>query len=138
MGLNLIARASEDEGWNVDLAHCLLVWRAGCIIRSTAISSFLLKALSSHDGKTPLNLLLVPEIAKPIAETYPALKEVVHMSLHADAVVPALSASLEWVKSVGGKDLPTGFEEMQLDTFGAHRYDAKGEELEGTKKGPYQ
>lgn len=123
------------QGWNVDISHCIRVWRAGCIIRSTAISTFLLPHLSSS---SPVNLLLVPEIAKPIAETYPALKETIHFALHADAVVPALSASLEWVKSCGGKDLPTNFEEMQLDTFGAHRYDAKGEEIEGTKKGPYQ
>jgi 6-phosphogluconate dehydrogenase len=119
----------------VDLSHCIRVWRAGCIIRSGAISDLFLKHLSSS---SPINLLLVPEIAKVISETYADLKETVHYSLHADAVVPALSASLEWVKSCGGKDLPTNFEEMQLDTFGAHRYDNKGEEIEGTKKGPYQ
>jgi 6-phosphogluconate dehydrogenase len=31
-GLELIARTSKDEGWNVDLATRIHIWRAGCII----------------------------------------------------------------------------------------------------------
>jgi 6-phosphogluconate dehydrogenase len=37
-GLNLIARASEDENWNVKLASCIRIWREGCIIRAEGLA----------------------------------------------------------------------------------------------------
>jgi hypothetical protein len=36
------------------------------------------------------------------------------------SVAPSLSATLEWLKAVSGKHLPTNFEEMELDVFGHH------------------
>ncbi|KAL7417270.1 6-phosphogluconate dehydrogenase [Mrakia frigida] len=136
-GLALIARASKDENWGVQLSECIRIWRAGCIIQSDGIADFLEPLLQKSANTSTINPLLVPEIASEISKTYSSLKEVAKLVLETDAVAPALSATLEWVKAVGGKDLPTNFEEMQLDTFGAHRYDVKSEFVEGTEKGPY-
>lgn len=112
------------------------IWRAGCIIQSDAISAFLDPLL--HSNKHALNLLQVPEIAAEIGKTYPALKKLVALSIENDAVIPAFSATLEWMKSVGGKDLPTSFEEMELDYFGHHNYDLKRDPIKGTHKGSHQ
>ena len=40
-GLELIARASKEEGWNISLGTCIKIWRAGCIIRSDYLGHFL-------------------------------------------------------------------------------------------------
>ncbi|KAL6811177.1 hypothetical protein GGI42DRAFT_316042 [Trichoderma sp. SZMC 28013] len=37
-GLELIARASIDEDWNISLSHRFRTWRAGCIIQSEFIA----------------------------------------------------------------------------------------------------
>jgi 6-phosphogluconate dehydrogenase len=41
---------------------------------------------------------------------------------------------LEWVKYMSGTDMPTSFYEAQLDYFGNHMFDKKGEDDEGLPK----
>ncbi|KAK8866062.1 6-phosphogluconate dehydrogenase (decarboxylating) [Kwoniella newhampshirensis] len=137
-GLNIITRASKDEKWGISLSNCLKIWRAGCIIQSDAIAEFLLPLVEKFPPSEPLNLLrAAPEIAQELARTYEALKKVCLIALETDAVAPALSASLEYLKAVGGKNLPTDFEEMELDYFGHHNYDLKSEPGKGHEKGNY-
>lgn len=113
----------------MSLAECIRIWRAGCIIQSgesseslehqtkfsfsDAIADFLAPLLQREN--TTHNLLLIPEISKELGNTYQELKQVVKLVVETDAVAPALSATLEWMKSVGARDLPTDFEEMELD-----------------------
>ena len=42
-----------------------------------------------------------------------------------NAVIPALSATLEYLKYEGNVNLPTQFYEAELDYFGKHMYDSK-------------
>jgi 6-phosphogluconate dehydrogenase len=48
---------------------------------------------------------------------------------------PSLSATTEYLKYSGGRQLPTQFMEAQLDYFGAHSYDLKCEGPGSVKKG---
>jgi 6-phosphogluconate dehydrogenase len=66
---------------------------------------------------------------------FPALKRIVLKAVESDVNVPSLSATLEWIKYIGRKELPTQFMEAELDLFGAHSFDLKGENAEGVKKG---
>lgn len=43
------------------------------------------------------------------------MKKVYAFAIEVDAVAPALGATLEWLKAIGSKNLPTDFEEMELD-----------------------
>ncbi|WWD17736.1 6-phosphogluconate dehydrogenase (decarboxylating) [Kwoniella shandongensis] len=137
-GLHIITRASKDQKWDIQLSDCLKIWRAGCIIQSDAISEFLLPKVEKFGPNEPLNLLRdVPEVAQELAKTYDSLKKVCMIALETDSVAPALSASLEYLKAVGGKNLPTDFEEMELDYFGHHNYDLKRKPEKGHEKGNY-
>jgi 6-phosphogluconate dehydrogenase len=53
----------------------------------------------------------------------------------ADDNRPSLSATVEYLKYSGGRQLPTQFMEAQLDYFGAHSYDLKSEGPGTVKKG---
>lgn len=76
----------------------------------------LLPLLKSFPPSQPLNLLHdIPEIAQELSGTYAAMKKVYAYAIETDAVAPALGATLEWLKAVGGENLPTDFEEMELD-----------------------
>ncbi|KAI0630935.1 6-phosphogluconate dehydrogenase decarboxylating [Trametes polyzona] len=134
-GMNLIARASEDEGWNVDLASCIQIWREGCIIRSEGIAD-LLQPLYEKEGKVQ-NTLALQAVADEVKRTLPSLQKVVKHGLEWNAHIPTFSASLEYFKYCGGKHLPTQFMEAELDYFGAHSYDLKSEGDGEVKKGKH-
>lgn len=60
----------------------------------------------------------------------------VQLGVQADAVIPSISASLEYIKSVACDD-PTNFEEAQLDAFGDHMFDWTRENNLDPKKGAH-
>lgn len=137
-GLELIARASKDEGWNINLGTCIKIWRAGCIIRSDYIADFLEPILSSP--APIMNLKLIDEVAAEFRKNFQPLKQIVLRGTEWDAYIPSISASLEYLKYVGGTKLPTQFMEAEMDFFGAHSYDrwgVEGEDPGEPKKGKH-
>lgn len=132
-GLELIARASKDEGWNVDLATCIKIWRSGCIIQSEYIADMLEPIFSSADEPI-MNMKLIDEVSTELHKNFQPLKEVVMKGIEVDNYVPAFSATLEYIKYVGGKELATQFMEAEMDFFGAHAYDRPGVEGEDPGK----
>ncbi|KAI9069003.1 6-phosphogluconate dehydrogenase C-terminal domain-like protein [Trametes sanguinea] len=134
-GMNLIARASSDEGWGVNLAECIQIWREGCIIRSEYIADLLQAAYEKEAGV--MNTLTLQPVADEIKRTIPHLLKVVKYGLEWNAHIPTLSASLEYFKYCGGKHLPSQFMEAELDYFGAHNYDLKSEGDGEVKKGEH-
>jgi 6-phosphogluconate dehydrogenase len=131
-GLELISRASIDEGWNVNLGDCLQIWRAGCIIQSDHIADLLQPPLAAHNELT--NAKFVDSVAHELHQSFRGLKEVVMEGTYSDQYIPALSATLEYLKYEGGLSLPTKFMEAQMDYFGAHSYNKPG--IPGEDPGP--
>ncbi|KAJ6049194.1 uncharacterized protein N7446_007479 [Penicillium canescens] len=137
-GLEMITRASDDEGWGIDLGQCLRVWRGGCIIQANGIADLLEPVLSTDHHWT--NLKHSDEVAGELHRTFSSLKEIVVQGTLADQYLPAISASLEYLKYGGGTTLPTKFMEGQMDFFGAHGYDkpgVTGEDPGPVRKGPH-
>jgi 6-phosphogluconate dehydrogenase len=137
-GLELIARASADEKWNVDLGKCIQIWRAGCIIQSEAIADMLQPVLA-QDVQI-MNIKLIDEVSRDLHANYGALKEIVLRCVEVDAYVPCLSASLEYLKYESSVMLPTQFMEAEMDYFGSHGYwkpCKPGEDPGKVKKGPH-
>ena len=115
-----------EQKWGVKLSDCMKIWRAGCIIQSGmsfpfsadvgAICELLLPLLEPFGPSEPLNLVKdIPKVAEELRATYEAVKEVYQIAMDTDAVAPAIGSTLEWLKAIGGKHLPTDFEEMELD-----------------------
>ncbi|KAJ5189436.1 Fibritin/6-phosphogluconate dehydrogenase C-terminal extension [Penicillium cf. griseofulvum] len=123
-GLELISRASIDEGWNINLGDCLQIWRAGCIIKSDYIADLLQPPLAAQNELT--NTKFVDAVAHELRQNFHSLKQVVMEGTKFDQYIPALSATLEYLKYEGGLGLPTKFMEAQMDYFGAHNYNRPG------------
>ncbi|KAK4079143.1 hypothetical protein Trihar35433_248 [Trichoderma harzianum] len=137
-GLELIARASIDEDWNISLSECIRIWRAGCIIQSEFIADLLEPVLK--EDKTITNVKLIDCVRSELQRNYSALKDIVSRGIAADHYMPALSATLEYVKYSTGTMLPTNFMEAQMDYFGAHSYNkpgVPGEDPGPVAKGPH-
>ncbi|KAJ5380689.1 6-phosphogluconate dehydrogenase decarboxylating [Penicillium cataractarum] len=137
-GLELIARASNDEGWAISLGDCLQIWRAGCIIQSEYIADLLQPPLTSNKHVT--NLKCIDAVARELHGNFAALKSTVLEGIMYDQYMPSLSATVEYLKYDGGTMLPTKFMEAQMDYFGAHCYNKPvvcGEDPGPTHKGPH-
>lgn len=129
-GLNVIERADKEHKWNINYGEVLQIWRAGCIIQADFISDELLRPIleaAPSNCTSDINLLYQPNIMKELKSAFSHLKTVVAKAIESDQVVPALSASLEYIKYQTNTDLPASFYEAQLDYFGAHMFDKKGE-----------
>jgi 6-phosphogluconate dehydrogenase len=137
-GLELIARASLDENWGIDLADCIQIWRAGCIIQEEYIADMFEPVLQSD--VQIVNMKLIDEVARDLQKNYAPLKEIILKATEVDAYVPAMSASLEYLKYSSGQMLPTKFMEAEMDYFGAHAYNkpgVPGEDPGPVAKGPH-
>lgn len=126
-GLHVLAKADAENGWNLNYVDVLQLWRAGCIIRSNRLTDMLRGVYTSPDVQ-PTNLLAHPAIAADLSKTYLPLKTVVLKGIEADMNLPTLAATLEYYKYSTYTDMPTSFQEAQMDYFGEHMFDLKSEE----------
>jgi 6-phosphogluconate dehydrogenase len=126
-GINVIEQANRENKWNINYAAVLQIWRAGCIIQADHLAEMLEPIFAKYKTKDTMNLLFEPVVAKELKEGLPSLRKVVAKSVEHDHIIPALSASLEFIKYQTNTDLPTQFYEAELDFFGNHMFDKKGE-----------
>jgi len=115
-GMALIAKASEENDWNIDMADLIGVWRAGCIIRSELLSE--VKASLTEEKE---NLLLTDAFSY-IGELEPALREVVTKTQMAGIAAPGLTSALNYYDYFRMSKMPVNFVQALRDCFGAHTY----------------
>ena len=126
-GINIIDAADYENKWKINLATVLQIWRAGCIIQADAIAALLAPIWSTHGRDRNRNLLYEHAIAEELKKSFGPLKKVVCKGVEVNAVIPSLSATLEFLKYSGNTVLPTSFYEAELDYFGKHMFDLKSE-----------
>ncbi|WP_299621880.1 NADP-dependent phosphogluconate dehydrogenase [uncultured Tateyamaria sp.] len=118
-GFRVMAAASDEFGWNLDMARIAEIWRAGCIIRSALLDVFAdaFRAELPHG-----HMILSPEMVARLGDCLPGLRRVVAAAAMAGQPVPALAAALAWNDSMalarGTADMIQGLR----DYFGAHGF----------------
>jgi len=118
-GLDLIAKASAEYGWDINLAEIARIWKGGCIIRAR----FLDEITSAYaDGSLPANLMIAPVFAEALKQHIPALRQVVSAAALTGIPTPAMSASLAYFDSYRTANLPQNLTQAQRDAFGAHTF----------------
>lgn len=118
-GMDLLSKASDLNGYNLDLGETARIWKGGCIIRAAFLNK--IKAAYDQDGKLP-NLLLAPEFKQTILDRQDAWREVIATAAKVGIPVPAFSASLDYFDSYRRERLPQNLTQAQRDYFGAHTY----------------
>ncbi|CAO1599146.1 hypothetical protein XANCAGTX0491_002888 [Xanthoria calcicola] len=124
-GINIIDQADQEHRWNIDYSAVIQIWRNGCIIKADYITEMLAEIFS--EPHADLDLLHNKRVAQELKKTVPALREVVLKGVEHNAIVPSLSATLEFLKYSTNTILPTQFYEAQMDYFGKHMFDLKSE-----------
>lgn len=119
-GMAMLRIASEEYGYELNLAEIASIWRAGCIIRAR----FLNRITEAFTRKPVLpNLLLDESLGQAVAERLPAWRKVVQIAIGRGIPVPAFSGSLAYYDSYRSARLPANLIQAQRDLFGAHTYE---------------
>jgi 6-phosphogluconate dehydrogenase len=119
-GMALLAKASQEYQFDLDLSEMARIWQGGCIIRA----GFLSKIKQAYqDNSTLANLLLAPEFKQTILDKQDAWRDVLVVAAKLGVAVPAFSASLDYFDSYRRDRLPQNLTQAQRDFFGAHTYE---------------
>ncbi len=118
-GLQLLAAASQECHWNLELSQVVRVWRAGCIIRAALLSDI----TTAYVANPALpNLLLDKAFKEAILTRQAAWREVIQTAVGLGIPMLATSASLAYFDAYRSERLPANLTQAQRDYFGAHTY----------------
>jgi 6-phosphogluconate dehydrogenase len=126
-GFAVMAKASEEMGWDLPLATIAKIWRAGCIIRSRFLDQ--MSAAYAKGGAT--NLLMVPDFIAIMKTANKSLRKIVAAAALGEFPLICLSASLAYFDSYRQAQGTANLTQGQRDFFGAHGFiltDREGEQ----------
>ncbi len=119
-GYALLRAAAGTYGWALDFGGIAMLWRGGCIIRST----FLGNIKQAFDENPALeNLLLAPFFTNAVQEAQNGWRRVCSAAMLAGIPVPAFSSALAYYDGYRCARLPANLLQAQRDYFGAHTYE---------------
>ncbi|NLK69590.1 MAG: decarboxylating NADP(+)-dependent phosphogluconate dehydrogenase [Clostridiaceae bacterium] len=119
-GYTLLRTAAKTYGWNLNYGGIALMWRGGCIIRST----FLGKIKEAYDKNPELtNLLLDPFFKERVEKAQASWRRVAAVALENGIPVPAFTSALCYFDGYRSERLPANLLQAQRDYFGAHTYE---------------
>ena len=118
-GFAVMAKASEENGWNLPLATIAKIWRAGCIIRSR----FLDQMSAAYAKGSADNLLMVPDFVAIMKDAHKSLRKIVAAAALGEFPMICLSASLAYFDSYRQAQGTANLTQGQRDFFGAHGFE---------------
>jgi 6-phosphogluconate dehydrogenase len=119
-GYQMIQAAAKEYGWQLDYGSIALMWREGCIIRS----SFLGKIKEAFDKNSNLQNLILDDFFKDkILKAQAGWRRVVAAAVLNGIPVPCISAGINYFDGYRSARLPANLLQAQRDYFGAHTYE---------------
>jgi 6-phosphogluconate dehydrogenase len=119
-GYLLMREAAKEYGWNLNYGGIALMWRGGCIIRS----SFLGKIKEAFDKNPALNnLLLDSYFTKTVVEAQAGWRRVTAAAIMNGIPAPSITSALNYFDGYRTARLPANLLQAQRDYFGAHTYE---------------
>jgi 6-phosphogluconate dehydrogenase len=127
-GLQLIATASREYQWHINLVETARIWKGGCIIRARLLDMI----MAAYDRDPALsNLLLADNCRALVNRAQDGWRFAVRTAVGLGIPVPAMQASLAYYDSYRTGSLPQNLTQAQRDAFGAHTYRRKDRPDEG-------
>ena len=124
-GMHLLASASTQFAYNLNLAAISRIWRGGCIIRSTFLETMFSAWEKNPDLK---QLLLAPAVQDIIKETQSGARTVVTTAIGAGIAIPTYATCLSYFDTFRSASMPSNLIQAQRDYFGAHTFERIGQE----------
>ncbi|CAN1212183.1 NADP-dependent phosphogluconate dehydrogenase [Tumidithrix helvetica PCC 7403] len=119
-GMALLAAASKEFKYELNLGEIARIWKGGCIIRAVFLDKIKNAFVRNHELP---NLLVDPDFKQTILSKEAAWRKVVQAAAQLGIAIPAFSASLDYFDSYRRDRLPQNLTQAQRDYFGAHTYE---------------
>lgn len=118
-GLSLLAAASREKGYELDLEAIARIWRGGCIIRSRLLED-IRRAFATNPALP--NLLLDEPFGARLGGLVTDWRKTV--SLFTETGIPGscIASALFYTEALATRRLPANLVQAQRDFFGAHTY----------------
>lgn len=119
-GYLLMREAAKEYGWKLNYGGIALMWRGGCIIRS----SFLGNIKEAFDKNPELNNLLLDEyFRKTVEDAQAGWRRVAAAAIVNGIPAPTITSALTYFDGFRTARLPANLLQAQRDYFGAHTYE---------------
>ena len=119
-GFMLMKEAAKEYGWNLNYGEIALMWRGGCIIRST----FLANIKEAYDNNPELeNLALDFFFTEALKDAEAGWRKAVVLAVENGIPAPAFLSALSYFDGYRSERLPANLLQAQRDYFGAHTYE---------------
>ncbi|MCL1952072.1 MAG: decarboxylating NADP(+)-dependent phosphogluconate dehydrogenase [Oscillospiraceae bacterium] len=119
-GYALLRAAAETYHWDLDFGGIAMLWRGGCIIRSTFLGN-IKEAFDKAPGLD--NLMLDPFFTRALTAAQGGWRRVCAAALTAGIPAPAFTSALAYYDGYRCARLPANLLQAQRDYFGAHTYE---------------
>jgi 6-phosphogluconate dehydrogenase len=119
-GMELLAAASREHGYGLDLSEIARIWRAGCIIRAKLLED--IREAFTQDPQLS-SLILAPYFREAIHSKQGRWRKALQAAVQLGIPIPAMSASLAAFDAYRRERLPANLIQAQRDYFGAHTYE---------------
>jgi 6-phosphogluconate dehydrogenase len=119
-GYMLMRSASDHFKWNLNYGGIALMWREGCIIRSTFLGE-IKKAFDKNPDLT--NLLLDDFFKKAMLRSQEGWRKSVALALEFGVPAPCFTAAIAFYDGITSEVLPHNLLQGIRDYFGAHTYE---------------
>lgn len=119
-GYMLMKEAAKEFGWDLNYGGIALMWRGGCIIRST----FLGEIKRAYDEAPELQNLLQDNFFEQAIKTSEAnWRKAIIFGIQQSIPTPALSSALAFFDGYRSEKVSANMLQAQRDYFGAHTYE---------------
>ncbi len=119
-GFMLMREAAKEYGWDLNYGDIALMWRGGCIIRST----FLGNIKEAYEKNPELeNLALDTFFTDALKSAEAGWRKAVILAVEHGIPAPAFASALAYFDGYRSARLPANLLQAQRDYFGAHTYE---------------
>ncbi|WP_420458985.1 NADP-dependent phosphogluconate dehydrogenase [Neolewinella sp.] len=119
-GMQLLAEASVEMKYDLDLEGIARIWRGGCIIRAEMLEK-IRHAYGTREGLK--NMMATEEFRHDLFDCREAIVEVTHQASERGVPTMCMSTSLQYFDAFRSERLPLNMVQAQRDYFGSHTYE---------------
>lgn len=119
-GMALLADASKEQDYDLDMEAIARIWRGGCIIRADLLEQ-IRKAYAVDPALK--NLMVSPSFSPDLLATQSAMREVLKNGISQGIPMMAFSSTLQYFDAYRTGRLPLNLVQAQRDFFGSHTYE---------------
>jgi 6-phosphogluconate dehydrogenase len=119
-GMHLLAEASKEMEYDLDLEGIARIWRGGCIIRAELLEK-IRKAYADREGL--INMIATQEFRDDLFEARARVARVLQEAEEQGVPMMCTASAFNYYEAFRSERLPLNMVQAQRDYFGSHTYE---------------